>query len=445
LSPPARQLGLLTCVALVVGNIVGSGIFLLPASLAPFGLANNVLAWLLSSVGALLLAYALSVLARAMPAAGGPYAYTHAAFGPLTAFIVIWGYWISIWVANAAIATGATSYLSTLLPEFFGIRGVPTLFTLALVWFFTYVSWRGVTAAGRVQTVTTVLKLLPLIAIGLIGYFHATAARVAAASQVPLSAGGTTAAAALTFYALIGFESACVPDGKVKDPQRTIPRATLLGTVVTTLLCTLSATAVIVLVPPDALAQSNAPFADAARALWGNGGSLFVTACAAISCVGALNGWTLLQGEVPAVMAQNGVFPRAFAQMSPRHTPTFALVLTSTLVSLLVLLTASGSRSLVSIFTFMTLLSTTACVVMYAACAAALLRLNATARLGSRPPRQRGLALIGVLGLAFSAWFIVGAGWDAALWGFALLGAGVPVYWFMRRGSPAAAAAQHPP
>jgi APA family basic amino acid/polyamine antiporter len=443
MSQAPRQLGFATCVALVVGNIVGGGIFLLPSSLAPLGF-NSVIAWVLSSCGALLLAYVFSTLARAMPAAGGPYAYTHAAFGPLTAFLVVWGYWISIWVANAAIATAATSYVSTLVPEVFSIRGVPTLFTLALVWFFTLVNWWGLTAVGRVQTVTTVLKLLPLIGIALIGFFHTTRAGVAAAAQIPVTFSGTTAACALTFYALLGFESATIPDAKVKDPARTIPRATLLGTIVTTLLYTLSATAVILLVPPGALGQSNAPFADAARVLWGNAGSVFVTVCAAVSCIGCLNGWTLLQGELPATLAQNGVFPRAFAQMSARSTPTFALVVTSILVSLLVLLTSSDSKSLVSVFTFMTLLSTTACLVMYGACAAAMLRLNALGRLGHFAPRQWGLAMIGVLAVLFSLWATFGAGPEAVLWGAGLLAAGLPVYFLVHRGDAAAASAQGP-
>ena len=267
-----RQFGLWMCVALVVGNIVGGGIFLLPASLAPYGL-NSVLGWVLSSAGAILLAAVLSVFAKAMPAAGGPYAYTHAAFGPATAFIVVWGYWISIWTANAAIATAGTSYVSTLLPQLFALRGVSTLFTLFLIWFFTLVNWWGVTAVGWIQSVTTVLKLLPLIAIALLGFFHTTQAGVVAASNAPLSLGGTTAAVALCFYALLGFESATVPDGKVRDPARTIPRATLIGAIVTTVLYTLSSTVVMLLVPPATLANSSAPFADAARFLWGTAGS----------------------------------------------------------------------------------------------------------------------------------------------------------------------------
>lgn len=439
MNQPPRQFGLWMCVALVVGNIVGGGIFLLPASLAPFGL-NSVLGWVLSSAGAILLACVFSVLARAMPAAGGPYAYTKTAFGPAVAFIVVWGYWISIWTANAAIATAATSYVSTMLPDLFAVHGVSTAFTLLLIWFFTLVNWWGVTAVGWIQSVTTVLKLLPLIGIALLGFFHTTRAGVVAASNVPLSLSGTTATATLCFYALLGFESATVPDGKVRDPARTIPRATLIGALVTTVLYTLSSTAVMLLVPPETLAHSSAPFADAARFLWGPAGSNFVTACAAISCIGCLNGWTLLQGEVPAVMAQNGVFPRVFAQMSKRNTPTFALVITSVLVSLLVLTTAS--QKLVSVFTFMVLLSTTACLVMYGACALAMLRLNALGTLGNHRPRLGKLAVLGVLAVIFSVWATYGAGTEAVLWGAALLAAGIPVYWLVNhRGAAAPAAA----
>jgi APA family basic amino acid/polyamine antiporter len=249
---------------------------------------------------------------------------------------------------------------------------------------------------------------------------------------------GTTAAATLTFYALLGFESATVPDGKIKNPQRTIPRATVLGAIVTTILYTLSCTAVMLLVPLGTLAQSNAPFADAARILWGSAGSSFATVCAAVSAIGCLNGWTLLQGEIPAVMAQNGVFPRAFAQMSPRNTPTFALVITSVFVSLLVLTTAS--KSLVSVCTFMILISTIACVVMYGVCAAALLRLNFLGKLTGVSPRLGKLALLGTLGVIFSIWVILGAGAEAVWWGAALLAAGLPVYWLVHHWRAAATA-----
>jgi basic amino acid/polyamine antiporter, APA family len=422
------------CVALVVGNSIGSGVFLLPASLAPFGL-NSVLAWAFTACGAILLAIVFARLSRAYPAAGGPYAYVHLAFGPLPAFIVAWGYWISIWVGNAAIATGAVSYLSPLLPWIASVPGASAEVTLFFLWLLTFVNWYGIRASGWVQAVTTVLKVLPLLAVAVLGLFSLRSGNVAAAAGVPLSVGGTTAAATLTLWALLGLESATIPADKVRDPSRVIPLATLLGTVITALICIVACTTVLLLVPPQILAQSNAPFVDLARQYWGSTAGKLLAVFAAISGFGALNGWILLQGELPNAMAKSGVFPSIFARESPRRTPTFALLFSSGLVTLLILM--NYQKSMVSIFTFMILLSTTACLVMYALCSLALLRLQWTGQLGGAPsgaPRKGTipLAIVGVIATAYSLWAIVGAGAEAVIWGAGLLVLGVPLYFLMR-------------
>ena len=422
------------CVALVVGNTIGSGVFLLPASLAPFGL-NSVLAWGFTACGAILLAIVFARLSRAYPAAGGPYAYVHLAFGPFTAFIVAWGYWISIWVGNAAIATGAVSYLSPLMPWIAIIPGASAAVTLFFLWLLTLINWYGIQASGWVQSVTTVLKVLPLLAVALLGLFSVRSANVAAAAGIPLSLSGTTAAATLTLWALLGRESATIPADKVRDPSNTIPRATLLGAVVTALICIVACTTVLLLVPPQTLAQSNAPFVDLATQYWGDGAGKVLAVFAAISGFGALNGWILLQAELPNAMAKSGVFPRIFAQESPRRTPTFALFFSSALVTLLILM--NYQKSMVSIFTFMILLSTTACLVLYLLCSLALLRLQWTGQLGAGQlgvPRRgtAPLAAVGVIAAAFSLWAIVGAGAEAVSWGAALLALGIPLYFLVR-------------
>ena len=422
------------CVALVVGNSIGSGVFLLPASLAPYGL-NSVIAWGFTACGAILLAIVFARLSRAFPAAGGPYAYVHLAFGPLTAFIVAWGYWISIWVGNAAIATGAVSYLTPMLPWIAGVPGASAAVTLGFLWLLTLVNWYGIQASGWVQSVTTVLKVLPLLAIALLGLFTVRSGNIAAAHVIPLSLSGTTAAATLTLWALLGLESATIPADKVRDPTRTIPAATLVGTVLTALICIVACTTVLLLVPPGTLAQSNAPFVDLATQYWGNSAGKLLAVFAAISGFGALNGWILLQGELPNAMAKNGVFPKIFARESPRRTPTFALIFSSGLVTLLIL--ANYQKSMVSIFTFMILLSTTACLVLYALCSLALLRLQWTGELesGRIGVPRRGtvpLAIVAIIAAAYSLWAIVGAGAEAVLWGAALLVLGVPLYFLVR-------------
>jgi basic amino acid/polyamine antiporter, APA family len=424
-----QLLGFWMCVALVVGNSIGSGVFLLPASLAPFGL-NSVIAWGFTACGALLLAIVFAALSRAFPRAGGPYAYVNQAFGPFAAFIVAWGYWISIWVGNVTIATGAVSYLSPLMPWVANVPGASAAVTLLVLWLLTAVNCYGIKASGWVQSVTTVLKVLPLLAIAGLGLSSVRATTVHAAAGIPLSVGGVTAAATLTLWALLGLESATIPASKVRDPSRVIPRATLLGAALTALICIVACTAVLLLVPPGTLAASNAPFAELATQYWGNAAGKILAVFAAISGFGALNGWILLQGELPNVMAKSGVFPRIFARDSARFTPTFALIFSSGLVSILILM--NFQRSMVSLFTFMALLSTTACLVLYLLCSLALLRLQWTGQMPAPRGRTVVLAIVGVIATVFSLWAIAGAGHEAIVWGGALLALGAPVYFLFR-------------
>jgi len=413
--------------ALVVGNMVGSGVFLLPAALAPHGV-NSLTGWGFSAAGAIVLALVFARLSRSFPRDGGLYVYTRAAFGPLAAFVVAWGYWVSVWVGNAAIATGGVSYLGSLAPGLARAPGVPVGVTLALLWILTLVNCRGVRAAGWVQSVTTVLKLIPLLAVALLGVSLVAAGRPlpGLSGGPPLSLDGTTAAATLTLWALLGLESATVPADKVKDPERTVPLATVIGTAVTALVCALACSVVLFLVPAPELASSGAPFADAVRPLWGEGAATLVVVFAAISAFGSLNGWILLQGELPWAMARDGVFPRVFARESPRGTPVFAFVFTSVLVTLLVL--ANAHSTMVEIFTFMVLLSTSACLVAYLVSSLALLDLMRRERLPGVKLPAPWLALTGVLGAAYSLWALSGAGRGALLWGLVLLAVGVPVY-----------------
>jgi APA family basic amino acid/polyamine antiporter len=426
-----QLLGFWMCVALVVGNSIGSGVFLLPASLAPYGL-NSVLAWGFTTAGALALAIVFARLSRAFPAAGGPYAYVHLAFGPLTAFIVAWGYWISIWVGNAGIATAAVSYLSQLMPWIATVPGASVGVTLLFLWLLTWVNGYGIKASGWVQSVTTVLKILPLLAVGFLGLRLFGSAHASATTAIPFSVSGVTSAATLTLWAMLGLESATIPADKVSNPTRTIPAATLVGFLINAAVCAIACTTVQLLLPPNVLAGSNAPFVDLATQYWGVNAGKLIAIFAAISAFGCLNGWILLQGELPSAMAKRGEFPSIFARESSRGTPVFALYIGSALVTILILV--NQQNSMVNIFTFMILLSTTACLVLYAVCSLALLRLQATNQLTGARRGTVPLAIVGIIATVFSLWAIVGAGAKAVLWGAALLALGVPLYFWFTRG-----------
>lgn len=432
-----RLLGFWMCTALVVGNMIGSGIFLLPASLAPFGW-NSVIAWALTISGALALAYVFSQLARAFPKAGGPYAFTREAFGPAPAFFVAWSYWVSMWVGNAAIATGAVSYLSVFFPAIAKTQGLHAVITCVSIWVLTAVNCRGAFLAGGVQLVTTILKIMPLAVVVVLAF--AAVIGDGGASLAPFEPGdiklpAVTAAATLTLWGLLGIESATVPAEQVKDPERTIPRATMIGVAVTGAIYFFACSAVVLLLPADEVAASNAPFADFVGAYMGANAGLVLALFAAISGFGALNGWILLQGELAYAMARGGVFPAWLGAASARGVPVRAHVVSSLLLTIVVLMNYAKSMS--ELFTFVVLVSTTATLVMYLAVALAALKLQHARRIGTSP------FLIGVAVLAglYALWTIYGAGGQAVAWGFALILAGAPVYLFLAWRTRAAAPA----
>ena len=425
-----RALGFWMCLALVVGNLIGSGIFMLPAALAPYGW-NASFGWLLTIAGSLCVAFVFSRLTRAFPLVGGPYAVVLEAFGPLPAFLVAWSYWIAIWVGVAAIAVAAISYASLFVPQLANVPGVGAVAAVGLLWLLTAVNCASVRAAGTVQLVTAVLKLLPLAVV------IAIAAWLLASGEAPvhtplrmadLGISGMSAAAAIALWAMLGVESAAVGAGKVREPDRTVPRATMLGTLLVGVVYLLVSTPVALFLPAEAVADSNAPIADFVAAFWGPAPAAAVGLFAIVSAAGALNGWVLLQGEMPMAMARQGVFPRWFGKTSENGVAVRAQILSSGLATMLI--ASNYSRSVAALFLFMILLSTAATLVLYFVCALSALKLQREGRL----PFSGLLTAVALLGALYSVWTLFGAGGEAVLWGAVLLASGLPLHFLMRRG-----------
>jgi len=426
-----HQFGLLIAIALVVGNMVGSGVFLLPSTLAPFG-GISILGWLFTAAGAIMVALMLARLGRMMPAAGGPYAYTRRGLGNLAGFLVAWGYWISIWSGNAAISVAFVGYLAAFFPVLAETPALGAGAALAAIWLLTGVSCLGVREAGIVQVVTTILKLLPLIAIGTLGLLYLDPGHFRPfnpSGETPFSA--ITATAALTLWAFTGLESATIPADSVKDPSRTIPKATIIGTLVAAAIYLLATVGVMGILPATDLANSTAPFADAGRAIWGSWGGSLIAAGAAISAFGALNGWVLLQGQWPMAAARDGLFPSVFGKMSRRGTPVAGIVISSLLVTGLMAL--NFTASLVEQFTFIILLATLSTLIPYAFSAVAELVIFVREREEFRGERLAGASVIAVIALLYSLWAISGTGGGTVLWGIVLMVAGLPIYWWQGR------------
>jgi len=429
----AKSLGLWACTALVIGNMVGSGIFLLPTSLAPYG-SLSIIGWSITALGSLCLALVFARLARLVPKAGGPYAYTRAGFGDFAAFLIAWGYWIAIWAGNAAVAVALVSYLTVFFPALAQSTWTSGLIAIAVVWLLTFVNCRGVKGAGIVQVVTTVLKMAPLIAIAVLGLLWIEPDRftpVNPSGQPTFSA--LSAVAALTLWSFLGLESATVPAGDVDNPRKTIPRATVAGTLVAATVYILGMTSVLGVVPRDILSQSSAPFADAADIMFGSWAYYVVGLGAIISCFGTINGFTLLQGQVPMAAAQDGLFPRGFGRISKAGTPAIGIVISSSLITALLLLNYSGSGNLVEIFEFIILLATLTTLVPYAFCALAEFILYFSDPDTFSGERMLGSGIVGAMAFVYSVWTIFGSGPATVFYGFLLLLMGLPVYVWMKK------------
>ncbi|MDX3909857.1 MAG: amino acid permease [Sphingobium sp.] len=434
-SPPqhtrhaARPLGIAACIALVMGNMIGTGVFLLPAALAPFGW-NAVAGWAITISGALALAWVIARLTVHLPQAKGPPAMIAAAFGPVAGFAIGWTYWVSIVTANTTIAVATVANLTPLIPALGQTPLIGVGAALILLWGLTLLNLRGAQVAGSLQLVTLILKLVPMVVVVvliLLALCRSTAV-VAPFPSEGFALPAVTASAALTLWALLGFESASAAADKVADPARTIPRATMIGTAATGAIYLLVCSGIALLLPM-AKAQSASPFAAFVSHYWAPGPASLIALFASISCLGALNGWTLLQGEVPLAMARNGELPAWLAMTDARGTPVRALIVSSIFASLLLI--ANSLQGLVAIFTAMALLSTSATLWLYLACAAAALRFRVA------------LPAAG-LGLIYALWTLWGAGISVSGLSLVLMLAGLPLYWWTRRSTSLSSPAQLP-
>jgi len=435
-APPAattrqgKSLGLAACTAVVVGNMVGSGFYLSPAAVAPYG-ALAILMWIVMGIGAICLGLTFARLAAIVPATGGPYAYTRMAYGDFAGFLVAWGYWISIWASLPAIAFAFAGALMNVAPSL-NNKAVALTLTLGAIWAVVLVNLRGVKAAGLFAQITTYSKLVPFVAIAVLGLLYVRLGNLSDfnPSGEPLLA-SAAALAPLTMFAYLGLESATVPAGDVRDAARTIPRSTILGISVAAALYVLGTVVVLGVVPREQLLKSVAPFTDAARLMWGAWGAGAVALAVILSSIGALNGWTLLMGQVPMAAAQDRLFPALFGRVSPRGVPAQGIVVSAALATLMVTLQALGAPGVRAFYNLVVSLSTMAAVIPYAFCALAVGLVAArSGRSGTNAPR---IGAVGVIAFVFSLFTVYGCGPTAVLYGLILLLLGFPVYVWQRR------------
>jgi len=403
--------------AVVVGGIIGAGIFMLPITIAPLG-SNVLVAWAISGIGIFCIAFALAQVSRL--GGDGIQANIEREFGPTVAFVVAWSFWFSNWVAAASVAIGASAALSFLGPPFSTGNSVVPL-AIAFVIGLTVVNAMGVRAAGGLSILTVAIKILPLLAvIWLFGERGLSGTPYEKLAPVPITVANIATATALTFYSLTGFENATTPVGKIRNAERTLPRAILGGTLFVVLLYLLAGTSIQMLLPVDKVVSSPAPFADAIASSWGMVAASLAALAIAISAFGCLNGLILGTGELTYALALRGDLPSVMTKTRGANTPVVAQVVVAGLVILLLL--ANSSRATANLYTFIILLSAAGILPLYGVGAFAAWKSNPA--LGSR-----FTIVIALLFVAFAAY---GIGLEADLWCLVLVAAGLAIRTAMR-------------
>jgi APA family basic amino acid/polyamine antiporter len=436
-----HQFGLTAAMALIVGSIIGVGIFNLPSSLAVYG-PITLVSMALTTVGALAFALLFAALSRRLPADGGPYAYARVAFGNGLGFMNAWSYWITAWAGNAAIAVGWVLYV-----EHFINKGQNKLYSVLLVlvglWIPAAINLSGVKNMGSVQVITTIIKFAALAFMSTVGLFFISKANftpwnVSGGSALNAIGGGM----AIALFSYLGVETASVAAAKVRNPDRNIPRATVLGTIACAVVYMLSLTVVFGIVPTSKLATANAPFSDAANAMFGGTWAGNVLAIAVIiSGFGALNGWTMICAEMPLAAANDGLFPERFKRLSKNGVPAFGIVASTVLASVAMIINYLGAGG-ATVFTTLVLMTGITSAIPYGFSALAQMKWRWVDHRATQTPRFIRDMTIAIISLVFSVLFIwysrntghsVWEVWAPFFLAAAALLLGIPVYLAQRQ------------
>lgn len=411
--------------------MIGAGIFVLPTAVAAYG-SIGLLGWGVTSVGALCLALVFARLSRRYPKTGGPYAYSRKAFGDFIGFQMAWSYWISILVSNTAVTIAFVGFATSLFPGMANDSLSHLGLALITFWGLTILNAVSIRTVSNIQIISTLLKVIPLLCVSLFGLFYLDGSHFSPFLRGETSwFEGLSGAAALTLFGFMGLESATIPAERIKDPTKTIPRATVLGTLLTALIYVWVTVVVIGLLGVDKAASDSAAFATASGLALGPWAVTFVALAAAVSSFGGINGWILLQGQIPMAAARDGLFPKIFMKTSAKGIPVAGLILSGCFVTVLLLMNYQAGlvdqlRFVVNLTTFAVLLP-----YLYSSAAELLFLLKE----GRKDP-QRSIArplVVTVLALGYAFGTLFGSGQEIVYFGLFLVLGGIPFYVWLKR------------
>lgn len=429
-----REMGLAAATAIVIGNIIGSGIFMAPQSLAA---ASNpkatMVAWGITAIGSILIALTFARLSSKMSDTGGPIIYTRAAYGDFAAFLISWTYWIGCWVGNAALITACMNYLVYFIPVLGTNKLLAFIVSSAILWIFTLINIKGAKEAGIVGIITTVCKVLPLIIFAIIAAMHFNPHNFGTVSSPEVTGmKSVSSAIAITLWAFVGLEGATVAGGNIKNPEKNIGRSTIIGILFVALIYIVITVLAIGAMDQGSLAKSSAPLADIINNTTGaHWGGTLIAGAAIVSTLGATSGWLLVTAGGAMAAGRDKLFPAVFAKINPKtNTPVNALVISGIAANLMLIMNYIGS--LQAAYNFMILLATLAFLPAYSFCAIGeILLLRKKSGKFNLGIFIKG-SFFSLLGFIYSIYAIYGTGAEVVMYGFILMLAGMPFYVYMR-------------
>lgn len=424
----AKKMGVVALTLVTASNMMGSGVFMLPTNLAGVGYIS-LWGWLITIVGVIALALVFAKTSLLTPRNGGIVAYAADAFGPFVGFQSTICYWISAWIGNVALLVAGIGYLSYFFPQLTD-PSIGSVVAIVILWGFIALASLGAQAAGRAQSFTAICMLVVVLGVGIVGWFWFDPHMF---TQVYNGTGESNthailSAASIALWGFLGVESAVVSSGQVENPEKTVPKATVYGLLIASVCYVGSCSVIMGLVPHEELVKSAAPFADAARYMFGDTAGTIASILSIIACFGSISGWLILQSEAPRAGAEQGLFPKFFAAVNRNDVPMKSLIFTGVLMSGVLLMTASPD--LADQFQVVILMSVFASLLPYIYAVIAL-PIIMIAKKQNKGGNFVIYSILVVIGMAYSLFAMLGSGADSMYWGVVMVMLTIPLYSFI--------------
>lgn len=425
MAAPQKKMNVVQLTFIVMVNMMGSGIIMLPSNMAKVG-AISLLSWIVTALGSLAIAWGFAQAGIFNQRAGGLAAYAEDAYGKDGYFQVFFLYFLSLAIANVAVAISALGYLSSFFPGLTSTPVMTALGVIALLWITTVANFGGPSVTGKIGSVTVWGVILPVGFMALAGWFWFSGTTFAAAwNPKGISiAEGMGSSIALTLWAFLGLESASQNASAVENPKRDVPLACMFGTLGAAVIYILSTAVIQGIVPNAELAESTGPFGLAYAKMFNPLVGQIVMALAVMACVGSLLGWQFTLASTAKDAADARLFPAIFGKATAAGAPLMGMVILGIVQTLMALMTISPDLN--EQFSALVNLAVVTNVLPYVIALSALWVMMRDAKVEAGMSKLN--TFVAVVALAYSIYALYASGKDAVMGGMLVLAIGYLVW-----------------